>query len=324
MHTHQEYAQCKLMRNRGVFMRPKLTINAQIEDMKDAGITFGIISESDARQYIENNTYYFRIKAYAKNYDKYIGTAKAGQYINLDFAYLKDLSIIDAYLRRIILRMTLDIEHFLKVKMLSDFQKVDEDGYEIVQELFKMQPELQEKLEGKDNSSTCNEIVEKYRNDWAIWNIAEVMSFGQFSELYALFYNRNDFKDSYANLILPIKMIRNASAHNNCLINRLRPPYTRNVTPRYDIRNELYQQVKISHKAADKKLAHPAIHDFIVLLYLYSRIVPSSTKMYAYSELNDLFNSRMPRHSDYYVKNDILKSSYRFTADVVNYYCNHN
>lgn len=305
-------------------MHPKLTINAQIEDMKGAGITFDIISESAARSYIENNTYYFRIKAYAKNYEKYIGTAKEGQYINLDFAYLKDLSVIDAYLRRIILRMTLDVEHFLKVKMLADFQKVDEDGYEIVRELFRMQPKLQEKLENKNNTSTCNELVEKYKNDWAIWNIVEIMSFGQFNELYALFYNRNDFKESYANLLLPIKMIRNASAHNNCLINRLRPPYARNVTPRYDVRNELYQQIKVSRKAADKKLAHPAIHDFAVLLYLYSRIVPVSTRRFAYSELCELFNVRMLKHSNYYVKNDIIKSSYAFVVDIVNYYCNLN
>ena len=33
--------------------------------MKSKGITFDIVSEEEAEQYLENNNYYFKIKAYA-------------------------------------------------------------------------------------------------------------------------------------------------------------------------------------------------------------------------------------------------------------------
>lgn len=36
------------------------------------------------------NNNYFKLRAYRKNFEKYVGGAKNGQYINLDFAMLKD------------------------------------------------------------------------------------------------------------------------------------------------------------------------------------------------------------------------------------------
>ena len=302
-------------------MRPKLTIPEQIKDMLDAGIAFDIYAESNAKRYLEYNTYYFKLKAYAKNYDKYINTNKKGQYINLDFAYLMDLYEIDTQLKKIILIMVVELEHFLKVKMLADFQKVDEDGYEIIQELFNMQPNLKEEIEQKINSSTCNEIISKYKDAWAIWNIVEVMTLGQFINLYGLFYARNKFIDNYTNMLLPIKMIRNAAAHGNCLINRLRSPYSRSIVPNYELKYELSQNVKISHKTLEKKLAHPAIHDFTVLLYLYSLIVPKTILEVTSLGLKDLFNNRMRKNANYYTKNQVILSSYDFVSKIVNFYC---
>jgi hypothetical protein len=290
--------------------------------MKNAGITFDITTESEAKRYLENSTYYFKLKAYAKNYDKYVNTEKKGQYINLDFAHLTDLSEIDAHLRGVIMKMTLDIEHYLKVKMLSDFQKVDEDGYEIVYELLSMQPSITDDIETRSNTSTCNEIIAKYGDNWAIWNIVEVISIGQFLNLYGLFYTRNKFEESYVNMLLPIKMIRNAAAHGNCLINRLRPPYSRSITPSYELKYELSQHIKIPQRISEKKLAHPAIHDFAVLLYIYSRIVPKPVQLGIYGEINDLFRNRMLKHKNYYIKNQVLTSNYEFIAKIVEYYCN--
>ena len=41
-------------------MRKKLTVNEQIEHMKSKGIQFNIISEKDAENYLNENTYYFK------------------------------------------------------------------------------------------------------------------------------------------------------------------------------------------------------------------------------------------------------------------------
>jgi len=289
--------------------------------MKEAGITFDLISENKASRYLDEHTYYFRIKSYAKNYEKYLSTEKQGQYINLDFAYLVDLSEIDSMLRELVLKMTLTLEHYLKVKLLSDFNASHEDGYDIINELFNMQPELKIKIEEeKVNTSTSNELIMKYKDNWAIWNIVEVISLGSFSELYNLFCSRNNIKHHYAVMLHPVRMIRNAAAHDNCLINRLRPPYSRSITPSYDLRVELMQEVKLSKKIIDNKLFHPLIHDFSTLMYVFSRVVPESSRKSAYNEIDYLFNKRLLVNKDYYVKNDVITTSFNVISEIVNYY----
>lgn len=44
----------------------KLSIDRQVEKMKSSGIKFNIISEEKAKEFISNNTYYFKIKAFQK------------------------------------------------------------------------------------------------------------------------------------------------------------------------------------------------------------------------------------------------------------------
>ncbi|MEE1101868.1 MAG: Abi family protein [Agathobacter sp.] len=57
-------------------------------------------------------------------------------YYNLDFAYIVELSKLDMYLRKIILELCLDVEHYLKVRLMNDLTNNNsEDGYNIV-ELF--------------------------------------------------------------------------------------------------------------------------------------------------------------------------------------------
>lgn len=109
----------------------KLSIDEQIEYMKNkSGIQFNIINEEEAKNFLTNNTYYFKIKAYAKNYEKYLEGENADKYINLEFAYLKEMSTLDMYFRRAIMKMALDTEHFLKTQLLRDFARNNkEDGY---------------------------------------------------------------------------------------------------------------------------------------------------------------------------------------------------
>ena len=97
--------------------REKLPIPGQIEHMKKKGIKFEKMSEADASRFLQNNNYYFKLKAYCKNYGKNVN----GEYQDLDFAYLVDLSTIDMHLRKFIIKVSLDVEHFLKVKLLRDF-----------------------------------------------------------------------------------------------------------------------------------------------------------------------------------------------------------
>ena len=48
-----------------------------------------------------------------------------GKYVNLDFAYLVELSTLDMYFRRLIVGMCLDIEHVLKTRLMRDITNSD-------------------------------------------------------------------------------------------------------------------------------------------------------------------------------------------------------
>lgn len=69
----------------------KLTISKQIEHMKKRGIAFDVVSEEKATRYLEENNNYFKLRAYRKNYSK----NGEGKHVGLDFAYLRDIAIID-------------------------------------------------------------------------------------------------------------------------------------------------------------------------------------------------------------------------------------
>ena len=99
-------------------MKKKLTIDEQIANLKEKGVTFNIMNEDEAKKFLRYNNYYFKLKSYASNYPV---NPKNNKYVNLDFAYLVELSRIDMYFRKIILGMCLDVEHVLKTRMLTYF-----------------------------------------------------------------------------------------------------------------------------------------------------------------------------------------------------------
>ena len=87
------------------------------------------------------------------------------------------------YFRRFNLRLTLDLEHMLKAKLIRDFnQNVSCDGYQIVDDFFIKYPKLRSELvtfvptgyTAKDN------ILNKYNINLAIWNLIEIIEFGKF------------------------------------------------------------------------------------------------------------------------------------------------
>ena len=98
-------------------MKNKLTIDEQIADLNEKGIGFKIMNEEAAKKFLRYNNYYFKLKSYASNYPV---NPKDNKYVNLEFAYLVELSKIDMYFRKIILGMCLDVEHVLKTRMLYD------------------------------------------------------------------------------------------------------------------------------------------------------------------------------------------------------------
>lgn len=320
--------------------RQKLSINDQIAHMKDNGIMFNIVSEDSAKDYLEKNNYYFRLKAYAKNYEKYNSGPNKGKYYMLEFAYLIELAKIDMRLRSIIFSLTLDIEHYIKKQLINDIIKEDsEDGYSIVKEVFYID-ELKDIEDSKKGKSVCSDLVCKYQNDWPVWALVEVLSFSQTVRLYHRFYDKYDYKN-YPNidsLLYSVRLMRNATAHNNCLLNTIKKSYYfEKFRFNQTIFDELCKTTLISHKSEvepeaikgnycitskrlKKKMENPIINDFIVMLVAYKRIVSSnSLKKHRLKSLVEFFDTRVIQDKTYFEKNEPIKTTYKFTKKVLTF-----
>ncbi len=305
--------------------RPKLTTSEIINHMKRQGIRFEIASEQEAYTFLTQNTYYFKIKAYKKIYDVYSeNSEKRGQYINLDFAYLRELSTIDAAFRKFIIKASLDIEHFLKVQLLRHFDSNEkEDGYNIVNKYFERYG-VKGEIAQRNNSYVCSGLIEKYKDDFAIWNIVEVLTFKQFIDLYELYFREYPCKESMVNMLMPIKFLRNAAAHNNCLLNRLKDfpedgRITKEIQPNKKVMKFVSEIKSISALVRNSKLQNHVIHDFVTLIYVHERIVTSDrTKEHFHAELQELIE-RFFKHKEYFEKNQLIMSYWIFLKKVVDF-----
>lgn len=307
--------------------RPKLSIDEQIADMQSKGITFNHSDIDDAKRFLKWNNYYFKLKAYERNYDKYRSTPKQGQYINLDFAYLKELSTLDMYLRKIILSMALDIEHALKVQLLFDLsQNPEEDGYAIVQEYLEQDYMTVKTIHDKIGKSAASDLIKKRFDEddnYALWEIVEVLSFGHFIDLYQLYYSKYPSKNNFSSYLWSLKFLRNAAAHNNCLLNSIKSPYNVVLHKNKDILFEVSKIKTISEKSRNTWMQNPVIHDFVILVYVYLNVIKSTgIKQHGIEQLKWLFEERMTANKIYFEKNLNLKECYRFTSKIVSFFCN--
>lgn len=129
----------------------------------EKGITFKYTSEDAAKIYLTNVNNYLRTAAYRSNYQKYTCGANTGKYIDLDFAYLQELSVIDMHLRFLISKMCSDIEHSLKVQLVNHvLQNNTSDGYSIVKNFLAKNPYILNKLNIMASAPFTDGLINKY------------------------------------------------------------------------------------------------------------------------------------------------------------------
>ena len=309
-------------------MKKKLTIDEQIADLKKKGVIFNIMDEDEAKKFLRYNNYYFKLKSYASNYPI---NPKNNKYVNLEFAYLVELSKIDMYFRKIILGMCLDLEHVLKTRMLYDITcNVKEDGYTIVKKYFFAYPSTKIEITQKANSyNFTSNLAEKHIDDeeYSVWNLVEVLSFGKFVELYTLYYQ--EYKTpNYSDYLQSIKFLRNAAAHSNCLLSSImKPKGAKKFRKTNQLTNALAKaQKEISEHARTKYMSYPAFHDFVALLFVYNDILKEEANRNMRDRtMDELFHffceedGRVLAHRDYFTKNQLITEAYKFISNVIQY-----
>lgn len=239
------------------------------------------------------------------------------------------------HLRFLVIKMCLDIEHSLKVSLLSDITANEsEDGYSIVKDFLDQNEYILKDIFYKSHSTYVGDLICKFfkfqvSNDEVkktniesveincpVWAFMEIITFGDFTKFYSTYYEQYPKKENYIGVLNSVKSLRNACAHNNCLIHDLRKGGTK---PTQKISKFISSIPTITKSERKSALSARAVYELTALVYLYSNVVFEPVKEHRLFELNDLVNGRMIRHADYFENQDIIKSSYGFFKKVVDF-----
>lgn len=314
---------------------PKRTPEELIQKMRDKNIRCELKSEEEIIEYLGMHNNYFRTASYRKNYEKFLEGENKDRYIDLDFSYLSELATIDMHLRFLVIKMCLDIEHSLKVGLLTDITTNDnEDGYSIVEDFLNKNEYIVKDIFYKSNSTYVGDLIKKFfafetskdenektvidkvEINCPVWAFMEIITFGDFTKFYSAYYELYPKEENYTGVLNSVKSLRNACAHNNCLIHDLRKGGTK---PTHKISKFISSIPNVTKSERKSALSARAVYELTALVYLYSKVVFEPVKKYRLFELNDLVNDRMIRHVDYFKNQDIIKSSYRFFKKVVDF-----
>lgn len=128
--------------------RPLISAERQVAHLAERGVRFDIMGPEDAIAFLRDKNFFFKVKAFAKCFSRYRDPASEnhGRYVNLDFAYLAELTRLDHHLREVVLSMTLDIEHYMKVHLNRAMMDDGADGKEVLDLLFAHERERKERL----------------------------------------------------------------------------------------------------------------------------------------------------------------------------------
>ena len=298
----------------------KLTVPDIISYCKETlGITFNLKSEEEAAVFLAKHNYFFRLKQYADFGEK----TKSGKFINVDFGQMVELSTVDMFLRKLILKMTLDFEHYLKVKIINDSQENhSDDGYAVVESFLETHNRVRHLIENLNNSSNFynRQVFEKYKETPSVWSIVEMLGFSDFIDFYAHYYQYFHLKCEYTPHFDSVRRLRNAAAHNTCMISNLKPQnwFKSDIEINFEL---LGAKLDVGNGVISSCLKVPVLNDFAVMLSNYVKLISSpKIKEKTLEEIQDFFNGRMILNKDYFENVNEIKNAYHFAKAVLDFY----
>lgn len=311
---------CEHLRQISSKRKEKLSFPGMINQLESKGIKFNDINKEKAQMILEENNYYYKISAYKYNYEKNY----SGKYVNLDFAYLYDLSTIDMRLRYVLIHMCLDIEHALKVKILKDITNNDqEDGYNIVNQFL-----TSENLNVRNcmpvktaEDHYSKKLYDRHESNPPIWVLFETMTFGifvRFVEFYTYRYATGDkYYEDISAVLRYIKNIRNAAAHSQPILMDIAE--SRNDRTSRVVADFVLQIPEIGKKSRNNKMRNRKVHDIVALFYAYHTYIKSEGMKYnRYKDVEEIL-TRCKRNGEYYQKNNRLTTTHDFFSKIVDF-----
>ncbi|MEQ6141714.1 Abi family protein [Bifidobacterium breve] len=267
-------------------VKPVATVSRQLETLRSHKVSFERCDEEEAARYLTDNTYFFKLKAFDKKFER----NEAGEYASLDFAYLQDIATVDFHIRRLVSELTSDIEHALKIRFnVLLMRRTSEDGYAVVRDYERHETEYRRsRYPGEEPSehdifqsfksnAYTQAIIEKYGDNPPAWLIWEVCPLNETISFYRYFLHRIGYKDTVFALLDGVRILRNAAAHNNCLLTA--PAYTVNRTDALQdcltelLDDELFDEQR--EMILELSQCDPLVHDFACVICCHINLVKS-------------------------------------------------
>ena len=309
-----------------------MSIDDMIISLKAKNIKFNYISEDEVKNYLMFNNSYYNVLSYEGNFMMYPSPAGKyeGMFIDLDFAYLKDMSIIDLRVRFLLLDMILDIEHYLKLRILNMMYAIEqEDGYRVVNLYLENDYNNEKRLHSSIRKKAFNSYHKKMFSDIdmdddkklediPIWNFLEIVTMGELVDFYDFFTREYNLKEEnkYIYILKEIVKLRNAAGHNTNVLTDLGES---DKPQRFSVEIiEYLDRCRIRPRARNKKMSNSKIRQITYTLYMFNKIVTSEgVKKKINKKINYLFYKRIPKNKDYYKNNDLLKSIYHYFDKII-------
>lgn len=287
--------------------KPIVNVGSQIETLRSHGVRFERVTLDAASEFLERNTYFFKLKAFDKKFER----NREGQYLNLDFAYLQDISTIDFHIRRFVQEMASDVEHALKVRFNVLLMRLEKaDGYKLVSDFEQSQRNFYQSQkvarsfdlsrEMKKSAYTAN-VINKYGKTPPAWLVWEVCSMNVVNQFYRFFLRKYNYEDSIYLLLDGVRKIRNAAAHSNCLFTAA--AYQINKTERlHQYLELLLETVDGEHRDIVMRLSSydPLTHDFACLVCSHINLVESGDLVVASQKTAQTPDEEISRTFEWY------------------------
>lgn len=156
------------------------------------------------------------------------------------------------------------------------------------------------------------DLIYKYQDEPALWNLIEMLSFGEFIDFYTFYfitYENENFDKDFRQLLTPVRHLRNLAAHNNCLLNNLfRFNNNFNVNKHVvDIVSK--RNIFSSNEQRVKKMVVPIFHDFLALLYIFDKVIQSTKIRKHAAEDLIIFKERLNKRREYFLNNININNS---------------
>lgn len=314
-------------------MQSPAELVSMLKDEK--GITFKYMDTGEAEEYLSDRNNYLRTASYRKNYDKHKTGGNEGKYIQLDFAYLVELSRLDMYLRSHLLQMCIDIEHALKVAVISDIEKnVNEDGYAIVDTFLAQNSDVIGSISKKVDSVFTGDLIKKYfglcyvfdrgsgnmrteilQADCPVWVLVEILAFKDFLR-FVNFYTKQypSRMDVNHKLLNTVRSLRNACAHNNCILTSLRTGATQ---PTHVVSQRVAKISTVAKEERKNKLSCRPLYEIVCLLMEYECWVSETLRKKRMEALKKFAHGRMVSHAGFFASNQVINTSIAFLQKII-------